>query len=204
MGKYNFDKIIDRRGTNCIKYDKLGDYFGNPEAIPLWVADTDFAVPDFITDAFEKRLHHPVYGYTFRPESYYTAIIEWMRRKHDWDIRKEWITSAPGVVSSLTMLIMALSEPGDKVVVQTPVYFPFFTCIKGSGRKMVENPLYLKNNRYCFDFDDLKAKLDEKAKLLLLCSPHNPGGMVWRREELVICFYMGTFNNIDLSWIDNN
>jgi cystathionine beta-lyase len=196
MGRYNFDKIVDRRGTNCIKYDKLDDYFGNPDALPLWVADTDFEVPDFVIEAFRRRLEHKILGYTFRPDSYYDSIIGWMKRKHGWDINKGWIKSAPGVVSSLTLLIMSLSEPGDKVVVQPPVYFPFFNCVKGSGREMVENPLLLKNNRYYFDFDDLKRKLDKKTKLLILCSPHNPGGMVWRREELEelgrICIENGT------------
>lgn len=196
MGRYNFDTIINRRGTNCIKYDKLDDYFGNPEALPLWVADTDFEVPDFIIEAFKKRLDHKILGYTFKPDSYYNAIVDWMKRRHDWDIKKGWIKSAPGVVPSVTLLIMSLSEPGDKVIVQPPVYFPFFSCIKGSGREMVENPLLLRNNRYYFDIEDLKSKLDEKTKLLVLCSPHNPGGMVWKREELEeigrICIDNGT------------
>jgi cystathionine beta-lyase len=196
MSKYNFDKIVNRRGTNCLKYDKLEEIFGNSDALPLWVADTDFEVPDFIIEAFNKRLEHKILGYTYKPESYYDAIIEWMRRKHGWDIKKGWIKSAPGVVPSLTLLIMALSEPGDKVVVQTPVYFPFFSCVNDSGRVLVENPLVLRDNRYYFDFEDLKSKLDEKTKLLILCSPHNPGGMVWRREELEelgrICIENGT------------
>lgn len=184
MKHYNFDEIIERRGTDCVKYDMLEDYFGNGEALPLWVADTDFRVPDFIMNALNERMNHEILAYSYRPESYYEAIISWMDRKHGWKINKEMITSSPGVVSGVTMLIMALSEPGDKVIVQPPVYFPFFTSIKGSGRKMVENPLMIKDGRYTFDFENLLQIIDSQTKLLILCNPHNPGGMVWTREEL--------------------
>ena len=184
MKTYDFDEIIERRGTDCVKYDMLGTAYGNSEALPLWVADTDFRVPDFIMDALHKRMEHEILAYSFRPDSYYEAIVNWMDRQHDWKIEKEMITSSPGVVSAVTMLIMALSEPGDTVIVQPPVYFPFFTCIKGSDRKMVENPLIIKDGRYTFDFENLKQNIDEKTKLLILCSPHNPGGMVWTKEEL--------------------
>jgi cystathionine beta-lyase len=184
MTKYNFDEIIERRGTDCVKYDMLELYFGNSDALPLWVADTDFRVPDFIMDAMRKRMNHEILAYSYRPEGYFDAIINWMERKHDWKIEREMITSSPGVVSAVTMLIMALSEPGDKVIVQPPVYFPFFTSIKGSDRKMIENPLTIKDGRYTFDFENLKQIIDSKTKLLILCSPHNPGGMVWTLEEL--------------------
>ncbi len=184
MTQYNFDEIIERRGTDCVKYDLLELYFGNSEALPLWVADTDFRVPDFIMEALRGRMNHEILAYTYRPDSYFEAIISWMERKHGWKIDKEMITSSPGVVSAVTMLIMALSEPGDKVIVQPPVYFPFFTSIKGSGRKMIENPLIIKEGRYTFDFENLKQIIDSKTKLLILCSPHNPGGMVWTLEEL--------------------
>ncbi len=181
---YNFDEIIERRGTNCVKYDMLQTYFGNSEALPLWVADTDFRIPDFIMDALKERMSHEILAYSYRPDSYYTSIINWMERRHNWKIEREMITSSPGVVSAVTMLIMALSEPGDKVIVQPPVYFPFFTSIKGSGRKMIENPLKLVEGRYTFDFDQLRKVIDPETKLLILCSPHNPGGMVWKMEEL--------------------
>ena len=184
MKHYNFDEIIERRGTDCVKYDLLETIFGNGEALPLWVADTDFRVPEFIMDALRQRMNHEILAYSYRPESYFEAIINWMDRKHGWKIEKEMITSSPGVVSAVTMLIMALSEPGDKVIVQPPVYFPFFSSIKGSGRKMLENPLMLKDGRYTFDFENLRQIIDPQTKLLILCSPHNPGGMVWKREEL--------------------
>lgn len=184
MKHYNFDEIIERRGTDCVKYDLLETIFGNGEALPLWVADTDFRVPDFIMDALRQRMNHEILAYSYRPDSYFEAIINWMDHKHGWKIEKEMITSSPGVVSAVTMLIMALSEPGDKVIVQPPVYFPFFSSIKGSGRKMIENPLMLKDGRYTFNFENLKQIIDPQTKLLILCSPHNPGGMVWKREEL--------------------
>jgi cystathionine beta-lyase len=184
MKHYNFDEIIERRGTDCVKYDLLESYFGNGDALPLWVADTDFRTPDFIMDALHNRMSHEVLAYSYRPDSYYEAIINWMEKKHGWKIEREMITSSPGVVSAVTMLIMALSEHGDKVIVQTPVYFPFFTSIKGSGREMIENPLMLKDGRYTIDFENLRQIIDSKTKLLILCSPHNPGGMVWTKEEL--------------------
>jgi len=184
MKHYNFDEIIERRGTDCVKYDMLEEIFGNGDALPLWVADTDFRVPDFIMDALHQRMDHEILAYSYRPDSYFDAIINWVDRRHGWKIDKEMITSSPGVVSAVTMLIMALSEPGDKVIVQPPVYFPFFASIKGSGRKMVENPLIIKDGRYTFDFENLRKIIDHKTKLLVLCSPHNPGGTVWKMEEL--------------------
>lgn len=184
MKHYNFDEIIERRETNSVKYDLLEKLFGNKDALPLWVADTDFRVPDFIMEAIRERMNHEVLAYSYRPDSYFEAIIDWVDRKHGWKIGREMITSSPGVVSAVTMLIMALSEPGDQVIVQTPVYFPFFTSIKGLDRKMTENPLVLKNGRYTFDFENLKQIITPRTKLLILCSPHNPGGMVWTLHEL--------------------
>ena len=197
MKKYNFDEIIERRGTDCVKYDMLEAYFGNADALPLWVADTDFRVPDFIMDALRERMNHEILAYSYRTDGFFQAIIEWMDRRHGWKIEKEMITTSPGVVSAVTLLIMALSKPGDKVIVQPPVYFPFFTSILGMGRKMVENPLIIRDGRYTFDFENLKKGIDANTKLLILCSPHNPGGMVWTREELEelcrICYENGIF-----------
>ncbi|SHF54962.1 cystathione beta-lyase [Mariniphaga anaerophila] len=190
--KYNFDEIVPREGTNCIKYDGREWIFKTNDVLPLWVADTDFRTPDFITEAIRKRAEHEIFGYTFKPESYFEAVIGWMKRRHNWEIKKEWISFSPGVVAGLTLAIETFSKPGDGVVVQPPVYFPFFDSVKGTKRKMIENPLKLQNGRYTFDFDDLKSKIDKNTKLLLLCNPQNPGGMVWTREELEelasICF----------------
>lgn len=130
-------------------------------------------------------MEHEIFGYTFRSDSYYQSIISWMQRRHNWEVKKEWISFSPGVVAGLTFAIEAFSEAGDGVIVQPPVYFPFFDCVKGTKRRMIENPLKIENGRYTFDLEDLKAKIDENTRLLLLCNPQNPGGMVYTREELV-------------------
>ncbi len=184
MKKYNFAEIVPRKGTHSIKYDALEKFFGSPDILPLWVADMDFKTPDFIVDAIKERAAHEIYGYTFKPDSYFDAVVGWMKRHHDWEIKKEWISSSPGVVAGLTLAIEAFSKPGDGVIIQPPVYFPFFDCVKGTGRSMIENPLKIENGRYTFDLEDLKSKITGNTKLLLLCNPQNPGGMVWTREEL--------------------
>ncbi len=182
---YNFDEIIDRTHTNCIKYDGRQKFFGNANVMPLWVADMDFKTPDFIVDAVRQRAEHPVYGYTFRPESYSNAIVSWLKRRHDWSVKPEWISFSPGVVAGLTLAIKAFSDEGDGVIVQTPVYNPFFDAVKGTNRRMVENPLKLVDGRYTFDLEDLRGKIDARTRLLLLCNPQNPGGMVWTPDELL-------------------
>jgi cysteine-S-conjugate beta-lyase len=184
MKKYNFDEIINRHGTSCIKYDAIPHFFGSEDVLPVWVADTDFRTPDFIMKAIRKRLKHEILGYTFRGDSFHNAIIQWAKRRYNWEISKKWISFSPGVVSALTVSILAFTQPGDKILVQPPVYFPFFECVSGTNRQIVENPLILVNNRYHFDLEDLERKIDGNTRMLLLCSPHNPGGMVWKREEL--------------------
>jgi cysteine-S-conjugate beta-lyase len=184
MKIYNFDELIDRTNTNSIKYDARKMFFGNGELLPLWVADMDFRTPDFIVDAIKKRAEHEVFGYTFRGESYNQSIVDWLKRRHNWEIKSEWITFSPGVVAGLTIAIEALSKQGDGVIVQPPVYFPFFDSVKGTGREMIENPLKLENGRYYFDLDDLKKKITPSTRLLLLSNPHNPGGMAWNEQEL--------------------
>ncbi len=182
--KYDFDEVIDRRGTDCIKHDLLGPFFGSKDVLPVWVADMDFRVPDFIMDAIRKRLKHEVLGYTYRSEGFFQSVVDWVKRRHNWTIDREWVTFSPGVVSAITASVLANTEPGDKVIVQPPVYFPFFESVRGVKRRLVENPLKLENGRYFFDLDDLESKIDSKARMMLLCSPHNPGGMVWKRQEL--------------------
>ena len=184
MKQYNFDEIIQREGTNCVKYDLREKYFKSTDVLPLWVADADFKTPDFISDAIKARAEHEIYGYTFQPESYFNAISGWMQRRHGWNIKREWISFSPGVVAGITLAIQTFSKPGDGVIIQPPVYFPFFDCVKGTKRKVVENPLKLINNRYYFDFDDLESKIDHNTRLLLLCNPQNPGGTVRTRAEL--------------------
>ncbi|WP_339738749.1 PatB family C-S lyase [uncultured Sunxiuqinia sp.] len=184
MKNYNFDELVDRTNTNSIKYDAREQFFGNGEVLPLWVADMDFKTPDFIVQALKQRLEHEVLGYTFRGDSYADAIINWLDLRHGWKVEKEWISFSPGVVAGLTLAIDTYSKPGDEVIVQPPVYFPFFDSVKGMSRKMIENPLKLENGRYTFDLEDLKSKISAKTKMLLLCNPQNPGGMVWTKAEL--------------------
>lgn len=194
--RYNFDEIIDRRGTNCIKYDGLPFFFGANDILPVWVADMDFRTPSFIMEAIRKRLEHEILGYTFRGDGFSQSIINWLQTRHNWKVEKEWISFSPGVVSAITAMVIAFTEPGDKVIVQTPVYFPFFESVRGMKRRLVENPLKLKDGRYYFDLDDFEAKIDEKTKMLILCSPHNPGGMVWKRHELEALSEICKRNNI--------
>ncbi len=184
MKKYDFDEIIPRKGTNCEKYDQLETRFGNGNAIPLWVADSDFRVPDFITSAIRYRVDHEIYAYSFRPDGYFNSIIKWQQQRHDWRIEREMILPTQGVVSTLSSIIMSFTNPGDKVVIQPPVYTPFFSCVKECGRTVVENPLKIVDGRYTFDFEDFSRKIDDDTRLLILCNPHNPVGRVWTKEEL--------------------
>jgi cysteine-S-conjugate beta-lyase len=181
---YNFDEPIQRKGTQCIKYDAAGEYLGSDDLIPMWVADMDFRTPPFIMEALRKRLDHDVLGYPMRPESYFTSIIDWNRRNHQWEIGRRWITFSPGVVPAVNIAVLAFTEPGDSIIVQPPVYFPFFTAVKDHGRKLVYNPLILRNGRLCMDFEDLERKASAGAKMIIISSPHNPGGSVWTQNEL--------------------
>ena len=182
--QFNFDEVIDRTNTNCEKYDARERIFGTKDLIPLWVADTDFKAPPFIVKAIKDRAEHEIFGYPVKPESYYKSIQNWLFQQHRWNIEKEWISFSPNVVIGLASVVLSMTEPGDKIIVQPPVYFPFFHVVEGNGRIMTENQLILKEGRYYFDFDDLKNKIDDKTKMLLLCNPHNPGGRVWEKDEL--------------------
>jgi len=184
MKIYNCDEIIDRTNTNCIKYDARTTFFGTDQLLPLWVADMDFRTPDFIVEAIKERADKDIFGYTFRGDSYNQAIVNWLKRRHNWYIKPEWISFSPGVVAGLTMAIEAFSEPGDGVIIQPPVYFPFFDSVKGTERVLIENPLRIENGRYYFDFEDLKNKITPHTRLLLLSNPQNPGGMAWTESEL--------------------
>lgn len=182
--KYNFDKSVNRMGTSSVKWDYLDKVFGNKDVLPLWVADMDFEVPQPVTDAIVKRAQHGVYGYTDRPDSFYASISQWMKKRHGWHIDNEWITVCPGVVPALCFSVLSFTEPGDKVLLQSPVYHPFFSAIEDNGRIFVNNQLRQENGRYEIDFEDLEAKLGSGVKAMILCSPHNPVGRVWSREEL--------------------
>lgn len=178
-----FDRDIDRSGTNSTKFDDRLGIFGNANVMPLWVADMDFAAPAEITHALIRRATHPIYGYTLVPESLYESLIDWLKRRHHWHVEREWIILSPGVVPSLTAAVMALTQPREQVIVQPPVYFPFFSAATKTDRRLVLNPLHLEQGHYTIDFDQLE-QIGADARMLLFCSPHNPVGRVWRKAEL--------------------
>jgi len=182
--QYDFDKIIDRRGSNCLKWDFASTFFGTNDLLPMWVADMDFESPPSVLNAIRRRAEHGVFGYTARPQSYYQAIINWVEKRHNWQIKREWLSYAPGVVPAIHLCIMAFSHPGDKVIVQTPAYYPFFSAVRNTGRQLETNPLKNVEGHYEMDFDDLEKKIDSRTKILILCNPHNPVGRVWTRDEL--------------------
>jgi cystathionine beta-lyase len=181
---YNFDEIVDRENTSSVKYDLRGKIFRKEEVIPMWVADMDFRTPPFVMDALRKRMEHEILGYTFISPSVYNSIVDWNRLRHNWKIRPDWISFSPGIVPAVNLLVMAFTQPGDRVIVQPPVYFPFFSAVENHGRELVYNPLTYSNGKYEMDFDDLESKMDEKTRMLILCSPHNPTGNVWPEDVL--------------------
>lgn len=186
MKQYNFDEIIDRSHSNCVKYDKLKEYFGKEGLLSLWVADMDFRTPDFIIEAIKKRCEHEVFGYTFASDTYYNSIINWVKYKYNWEIEKEWINYIPGIVKGIGLALQCFTQPGDKVIIQPPVYHPFRLVPEKMKREVVFNPLKLVDGKYEMDFEQLETvAADKKCKLLILCSPHNPGGIVWEKETLI-------------------
>jgi cystathionine beta-lyase len=181
---FDFDSEISRAGTASVKYDGAAANFGTAELIPMWVADMDFAAPEAITRALMERAAHPIYGYTLYPDSMFEVLMSWLKKRHDWEIEREWIVMCPGVVTALHATVLAVTQPGDSVIVQSPVYAPFYSCVTTTGRRLVLNPLKLEDGRYTIDFDHLEQCVADGARLLLLCSPHNPVGRVWSRDEL--------------------
>lgn len=181
---FNFDQDIQRENTSSVKFDGREQYFGTSDVLPLWVADMDFAVPECVTRALQERINHPVFGYTLYPDSIYQSIIDWFQRRHQWTIQREWIVLAPGVVPSLFAAVKAFAKKGEGVIVQSPVYFPFFSAVTTNNRKLINNPLREINGRYEIDFEHLEQCAKQGAKLLLLCTPHNPVGRVWSEAEL--------------------
>lgn len=180
--RYNFDEVVDRRHTNSYKWDSAG----REDIIPMWVADMDFRTAPAIIDALRRRVEHGIFGYTRVPDRYYDAVTSWFSRRHGWDFSPEMIIYTSGVVPAISAVIKGLTDPGDGVIVQTPVYNCFFSSIRNNGCVIVENPLIYENETYRMDFEDLERKAsDPKVKLLLLCNPHNPAGRVWRKEELL-------------------
>jgi cysteine-S-conjugate beta-lyase len=182
--KFNFDKPVNRNNTLSTKFDGRQQYFGTSDITPLWVADMDFEVPPCISTALQQQLDHAVFGYSFYPESLYQSIIDWFVRKHQWQIEREWILMVPGVVPSLYASILASTEENDGVIVQSPVYFPFFSAVTRNQRRLINNELINDKGYYRIDFDNLEKCAQQGAKLLMLCTPHNPVGRVWSENEL--------------------
>ena len=179
--KYNFDELVERRGTNCVKWDESP----SADVIPLWVADMDFRVAPAIQKALQQRVEHGVFGYNIVPESYYEAVISWFHRRHQWEIQRHWILYTTAVVPAMSCVIKALTMPGEKVLILSPAYNCFFSSIKNNGCEVQESPLKPIGDTFEVDFIDFEAKCaDEKTTLFLLCNPHNPSGRVWTREEL--------------------
>lgn len=179
-----FNEVISRKNTRSVKWDMAGKVFQSEDVLPMWVADMDFQAPKEVNEALIKRAEHGIYGYTVIDDDVKNAVVNWLSDRHQWTIQPEWLTFSPGVVSSLHMAIEAFTEPGDKILIQTPVYTPFYTVIKAHGREMVKNPLIEKDQYFTIDFDDFEEKLKTGVKAFILCSPHNPVGRVWKKEEL--------------------
>lgn len=184
----DFDTVIDRHGTHCLKYDFAVKRGRPADVLPLWVADMDFKVSSYIEDALIRQAQHGIYGYTESEEGYFTAVRQWFATHHNWQVEPEWLQKTPGVVFAIAVAVKAYTQPGDAVLIQQPVYYPFGSVIRENGRKMVSSDLVLDEatGRYEIDFADFERKIVENGvKLFLLCNPHNPVGRVWRQEELL-------------------
>ena len=191
MATYNFDKIINRKGTNCLKYDYAVERGKPADVLPLWVADMDFTVSEEITKSLHAAVDHGIYGYTQPKDAYYNAITNWMEKKHNWKTKREWIMKTPGVVFALGAAVKAFTKPGDAVLIQNPVYYPFTNIIRDNDRRVIDNTLVYEKrvtegkSQYSIDYEDFERKIvQENIKLFILCNPHNPVGRVWTREEL--------------------
>lgn len=180
----DFDHITDRYKTSSIKWDFNQKIFGREDILPMWVADMDFSAPEAVVEALVNRAKHGIFGYSDGMNGYYDALINWMHERHGWEIQRDWISFSPGIVPALNELIRSLTKPGDKILVQFPVYPPFFQAIQNHDRELVSSQLTLENGRYTMDFMDLEEKFASGIKMMILCNPHNPVGRVWKRDEL--------------------
>jgi cystathionine beta-lyase len=183
--KYDFDEIVDRKNSFAAKYDELRLKYGKSDIIPMWVADVDFKAPQPVIDAMRERLEHGIFGYTSKPDSYYEAISQWLEKRHDWKVDPKHIIHSPMVVPSLRIIVREFTKPGDKIIIQPPVYPPFFDVVKSNNRELVLNPLKIVDGKYVMDYENLESAAKSGAKMLILCNPHNPIGRVWTREELL-------------------
>ncbi|MFP7170524.1 MalY/PatB family protein [Terribacillus halophilus] len=197
---HNFEIVHDRRNTRSVKWDNLKALYGGEDVLPMWVADMDFQSPQAVVDALKNRAEHGIYGYTITDASISRIISSWIEKRHGWRIKPSWLLYSPGVVTSLHMAIQTFTEPGDQVVIQTPVYAPFYNVVKVHDRKLVENPLIAEGNTYRMDFEQLEACFRAGARAMILCNPHNPVGRVWTKEELgQLAELCGTYDVLLLS-----
>lgn len=181
----DFETVYNRKNTNSLKWDATDIFFQTKEdIIPMWVADMDFRSPDEVNHAIIERAKHGIYGYTTIDHSVINSVVNWLKKRHNWSINRDWLTFSPSVITSLYISVTTFTEENDPVLIQTPVYPPFFHVIKGSNRKLIENPLHFNGKEYEIDFNDLEQKFQQGVKAMIFCSPHNPVGRVWRRDEL--------------------
>ncbi len=185
MERYDFDKIVDRSGSDDLKHEVLAERYGRPDLLPLWVADMDFETPQFITDALRRRLDHSLFGYTITPKDFWPTVRQWIADHHQWDVQEEWMRFIPGIVKGIGMVTNVFVKPDEKVIIQPPVYHPFRLTPEGNGREVVYNPLRENaDGSYSMDFDNLERVADDKCRLLILSNPHNPAGIVWDADTL--------------------
>lgn len=182
--KFEFDKVWDRKNSGSMKWDAVDELFAGENLHPMWVADMDFQAPPAVLKALKEKVEHGIFGYPKRPDTVHEAIQQWMEKRFKWNVKKEHIQLTSGVVPTISQLILAFTEPEDKIIIQTPVYYPFYKLVTNNNRKLVENPLRFDGEKYQIDFSHLEACIDENTKMILLCSPHNPVGRVWTEEEL--------------------
>lgn len=197
--QYNFDEEINRENTNSLKWDRgfLQKQYGDAELLPLWVADMDFKAPQPVIDALVERAEHGIFGYNVIKDDYYKAIVDWNKKRHDWEVEKDWICFVPGIVPAMNYLVQAFCRPGDKVIIQDPVYYPFYSAVKNNGCHVVKNTLKMIDGKYRMDIGDLEQKAkDLRVKLIFLCSPHNPVGRVWTEKELIALGEICMKNNV--------
>ncbi|MFZ0280187.1 MAG: PatB family C-S lyase [Bacteroidales bacterium] len=181
---WNFDEKINREGTSCLKYDLRKEVFGTSNVIPMWVADMDFRTPDFIIRALQQRLDHEILGYTVRPPEFTRSIRRWMSERHNWNVEDEWVCFCPGIVPALNLCTLAFTRPGDSIIIQPPVYFPFFSAVESHGRNLILNQLFEKEGKWTMDLEPLIASISDNTRMIIISNPHNPVGRVWSEEEL--------------------
>ena len=184
MKIYDFNAPIDRRGTHCVKFAALKDMYGRDDLLSLWVADMDFATPDFIIDALKRRLDHPVLGYPVQYDGYWQSVVDWIYNHHGWQVQREWMRYIPGIVKGIGMVVNVFTQPGDKIIIQPPVYHPFRLVPEHNGRDIVMNPLRHEGDSYTMDFEQLEQVIDDKCRILILANPHNPIGITWDKATL--------------------